>query len=476
MGTEPQNHFRPRMPLNRASLLLIALVITTCSGSESTNVDRGSGYTYRQGYPELRVTAVGYYDDRDAPVIQIVADVVKSSLIYRSQADTFFATGTLSVQIAPSGAAGGESMIQQVVPVEIRSIDPGVRQSGEVHTLTRDVPVMPGAYTVVVTLEDNTSKQNSVVQTQVELPDPTRGAWGSTGIRVYDQESVITTYDVPARSDRIGFVSYVIAPSDIDTVRIIAELIRFESDQEPAREMAGLPINPGSIQFKGIDLYNPRRMNLTEVRIPNTGRPLRVVLDEDMPTAGNYRLEMRFPQSGAESLTKARDFSVKSANYPNLRTIRELAEPLSYLMTRREYRDLTRIQDTDSLKNTMDVFWLKNIPNRVRAARVISQYYSRVEEANKYFSNFKDGWKTDMGMIYILFGPPWYVEESLEYQVWFYSYNRNDPRTVFTFYRPKIQNTFFPFAHYILVRDRNYHSVEYQQIQAWLNGDILDQR
>jgi hypothetical protein len=124
----------------------------------------------------------------------------------------------------------------------------------------------------------------------------------------------------------------------------------------------------------------------------------------------------------------------------------------------------------------MDAFWLTNIPSRVRAARVINQYYTRVEEANKYFSNFKDGWKTDMGMIYILFGPPWYVEESLEYQVWFFSYNRNDPRTVFTFYRPKIQNTYFPFSHYILVRDRNYHSVEYQQVQSWLSGDILDQR
>lgn len=465
------------MPLKRAPLLLLLTVaIVSCSNTEPTTVDRGSGYTYRQGYPELRVTAVGYYDDSDAPMIQIVTDVVKSSLIYRSQADTFFATGNLSVQVVPEGAEGGSSMIQQVFPVEIRSIDPGVRQSGEVHTVTRDFPVMPGTYQVVVTLEDNTSKQNSVVRTMIELPDPRSGTWGSTGIRVYDRDHVVTTYDVPARGDSIRFVSYVLAPSDIDTVRILAELIRFESDQEPAREMAGLPVNPGSIQFKGIDLFNPRRMDLMEIRIPNDGRPLKVVIDEAMPSGGNYRMEMRFPQSGEDKLTRARDFSVKSPHYPNLRTIRELAEPLSYLMTRREYRDLMRIQDPDSMKTQMDLFWLKNIPNRVRAARVISQYYSRVEEANKYFSNFKEGWKTDMGMMYILFGPPWYVEESIEYQVWFYSYNRNDPRNVFTFYRPRIQNTFFPFAHYILIRDRNYHSVEYQQVQAWLNGDILEQR
>jgi GWxTD domain-containing protein len=464
------------MPQFRSAILAITMVISSCSGSESTNVDRGSGYTFRQGYPELRVTAVGYYDGQDAPVIQIVTDVVKSSLIYRSQADTFFASGTLSMQIVPDGASIGRSMVQDIVSIDIRSIDPGVRHSGEVHTITRDVPVIPGKYTVIVSLEDNTSKQNSAVRTLIEIPDPTLGAWGSTGIRVYDHDQVVTTYDVPARSPRIRFVSHVIAPSDIDTVEVEADLIRFDSDQEPARQMAGLPISPGSIEFKGIDQFRPRTVNRTRIRLPNTGRPLFVSVEHDMPEAGSYRMEMRFPQSVTEGLTRAREFSVKSPNYPNLRTVRELAEPLRYLMTQREHRDLIRIQNPDSLKNRMDSFWLKNIRSRVRAARVISHYYTRVEEANKYFSNFKDGWKTDMGMIYILFGPPWYVEESLEYQVWFYSYNRNDPRTVFTFYRPKIQNAYFPFAHYILVRDRNYHSVEYQQVQNWLSGDILDQR
>ena len=37
-----------------------------------------------------------------------------------------------------------------------------------------------------------------------------------------------------------------------------------------------------------------------------------------------------------------------------------------------------------------------------------------IEEANKQFSNYKEGWKTDMGMMYILFGPPWYIESTLE--------------------------------------------------------------
>lgn len=464
------------MMRNRPILLLLALGIGSCSSTENTQVDRGSGYSYRQGFPEIRIAAVGFFNEEDVPSIQVVTDLVKGSLIYRSQADTFKAEASVNIQLLRSDVAGGASGVSETLPVRVQSLDPLIRRSGEVMTLVQDYQVSPGEYTVVVTVEDQVSTQKTALRTTVSLPDPGSQAWGVTGIRLFSGDSPITTYDVPARFDSIRFSGYVIAPTHVDTVRVNASIIRFESDKEFARQMAALPINPGSIEYKGIDYFNRRIESSKEIRVANTGRPIRLDIDMAVPEKGNYRFEWTLPQTIGEVNRRARDFSVKSPFYPNIRTVQELSEPMGYLMTRREFRELRAIQDPDSLKQAMDAFWLKNVRNRVKAARVISQYFSRVEEANKLFSNFKEGWKTDMGMIYILFGPPWYVEESLEYQTWFYSYNRNDPRTVFTFYRPKIQNVYFPFNHYILVRDRNYHSVEYQQIQAWLNGDILEQR
>ena len=78
-----------------------------------------------------------------------------------------------------------------------------------------------------------------------------------------------------------------------------------------------------------------------------------------------------------------------------------------------DHEKLMAISDPKQQKLAVDRFWLSNIKNTNKAIQIIELFYERVEEANKQFSNYKEGWKTDMGMMYILFGPPWYVENTL---------------------------------------------------------------
>ena len=59
---------------------------------------------------------------------------------------------------------------------------------------------------------------------------------------------------------------------------------------------------------------------------------------------------------------------------------------------------------------------------------LMDEYYKRVSYANENFDGWKDGWETDRGMVYILFGPPDQVERtnpsmanSTLYQIWTYS-------------------------------------------------------
>jgi hypothetical protein len=37
-------------------------------------------------------------------------------------------------------------------------------------------------------------------------------------------------------------------------------------------------------------------------------------------------------------------------------------------------------------------------------------YYARVDYANKHFTRYREGWRTDMGLVFILLGPPSTVE------------------------------------------------------------------
>ena len=76
---------------------------------------------------------------------------------------------------------------------------------------------------------------------------------------------------------------------------------------------------------------------------------------------------------------------------------------------------------------------------------LMDEYYRRVSYANENFDGWKDGWETDRGMIYILFGPPDQVERtnpsmsnSTLYQIW--TYNRINKQFIF-----KDQNGFGDF-------------------------------
>ncbi|MFW6348738.1 MAG: GWxTD domain-containing protein, partial [Cyclonatronaceae bacterium] len=127
----------------------------------------------------------------------------------------------------------------------------------------------------------------------------------------------------------------------------------------------------------------------------------------------------------------------------------------------------------DSLKRAVDIFWLENLESGRTAREVMALYYQRVVEANMQFTSFKEGWKTDMGMVYIIFGPPWYVDRRGQNIRWTYGYDTNDPRRTFDFYRARMDTRRFPFDNWVLERRDNYHYTNYERIQDWLNGYVL---
>ena len=82
-------------------------------------------------------------------------------------------------------------------------------------------------------------------------------------------------------------------------------------------------------------------------------------------------------------------------------------------------------------------FWKDRDPSPGTVVNeLMDQYYYRVSYTNEHFTSFSPGWKTDMGMIYILFGPPDDTQRSFStgnrntYETWYYyTINRN-----FSFY------------------------------------------
>lgn len=153
-----------------------------------------------------------------------------------------------------------------------------------------------------------------------------------------------------------------------------------------------------------------------------------------------------------------------SQDYPLIRKPNQLVEPLRYILTKDEYENITTKPDA---KVAVDNFWTNITGNEERAVEVIKKYYGRVETANALFYSHAEGWKTDRGMIYIIFGEPRFVYRDERGETWYYGEDYHNPATTFTFNR--ISNPFTEHD-YRLERKPEFRPFWYRAVDGWREG------
>ncbi|MEX0723819.1 MAG: GWxTD domain-containing protein [Gracilimonas sp.] len=457
--------------------LCIGLIFSSCSNNYYDNINLGKGYEYQPGFPELRFAASGLIDDFGDPYILISGDIVKGSLIYSASGEKFQANASLSIRV--SNHQTNDVLVNESYEITITDDSGNIVNSQDIEHFEYNYKVPAGNYIVEATITDKNSEKWTYRSTQTVIPNSETNESHITEIQILAKKSKeaqsdfkqATTYDIPLEYDSLKFV-FQVTNNFAEPINITSTLIKFRADTAPPRFMNELNYTPSSIGYIGID-FDKRELIESSTRNLNQKGSVIVELPFENLETGNYLIEIHLSKNGENEIFKGRGFSIKPDNYPSLKTPKELAEPLYFLMEKNAYEQLLKINDPDSLKNSIDKFWLTYINNAVIAKQVVSSYYQRVEEANKQFSNFKEGWKTDRGMIYILFGPPWHTNIYNNKLYWSYSHNRTDPDLNFVFERPQLNSKYFPFDHFILTRSSSYFSTQYNQIERWKNGSIL---
>lgn len=463
-------------------LFLISGISAGCVRSSNPDVERGSTFRFQAGYPEVRMSSIGLLSENDEALIDITTDVVLGSLIYSTKDSVRSAQVSIEIRILEQEGDFTKNVRRDF---SVEADFNASYQSQDVFTHHESIEVEPGDYDVTVTVLDQSSGKATSRQSTAEIPDPENPEINLTTVRLLGKAepadtvdpryTPITTYTVSSGLDSLKFMFQVTNNDLEDPLTIRSRLLKYEADTSVARPMNYNNYSPSTLPYIGIEMRDPEEIDLVTRRLDEPGSVL-IEFKYDLLEKGTYRFEVETTDEEGEEVYKARDFSIKSEHYPTVQTPRELARPLIYLMDRDDHEEMMEIEDPDSLKAAIDRFWLSHIGNMNKAKSVISLYYERVEQANKQFTNFKEGWKTDLGMVYILFGPPWYVDRYLNTMVWSYSYDRSDPRYNYTFERPQMRNEFFPFDNYLLQRNPGYFNIQYRQIQLWLSGNILTTR
>ncbi len=183
-------------------------------------------------------------------------------------------------------------------------------------------------------------------------------------------------------------------------------------------------------------------------------------------TAGKSPL-LQFDKAGIYHLqtdsASRRGFTlfVRDYAHPWIEFADQMIPPLRYITTAKEYESLLGADDP---RRAAERFWVEVSGNELRATRLIREYYRRVEKANYLFSSYVDGWKTDRGMIYIMYGPPSLVERTARTEIWTYGESRHMLSLSFVFV--KMQNPFTD-NDYMLERSQTYKTGWHQRVNSW---------
>ena len=188
-------------------------------------------------------------------------------------------------------------------------------------------------------------------------------------------------------------------------------------------EYVNLVYSRGHIDSLFISFYKPFR----EVPDPPSMLLPEKTLDYDpqkvvaLPYSDS--LPMMFPKEGIYLCSIDRNikdgFTLLNlgSTYPRLTTPKVMIEPLAFLASQDEMTDL---KSAAKPKAALDEFWIKCGGNVDKARELIRIFYTRVMYSNYYFTSYKEGWRTERGMIYIMYGPPDKVYKTTGSEIWGY--------------------------------------------------------
>jgi GWxTD domain-containing protein len=134
-------------------------------------------------------------------------------------------------------------------------------------------------------------------------------------------------------------------------------------------------------------------------------------------------MPMMFPRQGIYLCSVGRmikegfTFLNFGSNYPSMNSPEAMIEPLVYLASADE---VSALRSALKPKAALDEFWIKCGGNIDKSRELIRIYYTRVLYSNYYFTSYKEGWRSERGMIYIIYGPPDKVYKTTEGESWGY--------------------------------------------------------
>ena len=291
--------------------------------------------------------------------------------------------------------------------------------SSQAYSLSqRAFEVPPGKYSIVSILRDLETRVSQKIVRLIEVQDYAHAPFALSDLMlvrklsfVGDRKSIVPNVSANVGNLTEGFVLFFEAYNEVreDSIRFTATVLNEKKEKVLGRDTI---------------FFIPKGRNQVFMRI-----------DHSSLTLGDYHVYVEAtpnaPWEGGEPsrlLTTSRSFIVRWRGLPRGVADLDLAvDQLQYIAKGSELDHIREATTAEEKQKRFLEFWKTKDPNpNTPRNEKMEEYYARVEYANKNFKHYIEGWRTDMGMVYIRFGAPSNVDrhpfdiDSKPYEVWSY--------------------------------------------------------
>ncbi|MGC8596148.1 MAG: GWxTD domain-containing protein [Candidatus Kryptoniota bacterium] len=394
-------------------IFLIITIVAVVTANAQVELQQSFSYSP----PHFYFDALNFKSDSGGSRIDFYLQIPYNELQFVKQGNTFAASYEVNLQLTDES---GTVALDRSWNEHATSNDFNETVSSNIASVTqRHFIVPPGTYTLQIVITDDETQKSYVGRRSFTARDYSASSPSLSDVMLLKASShtdgkmtIVPNIEGNVISARDSFPVFyeMYVPENVDSVFVLTEIFGTKNKivYSHSQWVHGAS---GTVKM------------ITE--IPKGNLPM-----------GFYRLSITMKSSPGQNepilANATRFFSIHFPELPlTITDLDKAADELVYIARRATIDSIKSAPDLFTKEKRFIAFWNRyNTNPSSKRNRLMEEYYNRVAYANEHFTHYFEGWKTDMGMVYILFGPPNSVDrhpfdiDSKPYEIWYY-YERN---------------------------------------------------
>ena len=169
-------------------------------------------------------------------------------------------------------------------------------------------------------------------------------------------------------------------------------------------------VSPGPYEIDVI-VTNPKKQQLWDKTFQSVAQnnyfEKRIIIPDEISQQGlRSKVDIILKQNGKQKKESVILSISRLGISSSVGNISQAIQNMRYILDDDEWKKLSKAK-SDEQERLFIEYWLSRDPTpETKENELMDEYFSRISYSNVNFKTYTDGWKSDMGMIYVLFGPP----------------------------------------------------------------------